>query len=131
LAEADYQKAVYYAPSSPFFMLNLSTTLQSEGKAEPAKEELAKAFKLDAGFTSKIMTQMAVQKYQTGQKDAAFEYLNEAIAANTTNADAFYYRGLFYLDEKKNKEALADLQRSKAINPNNSTIDNFIQQAKQ
>jgi len=131
LAEADYQKAVYYAPSSPFFMLNLSTTLQSEGKAEPAKEELAKAFQLDAGFTSKIMTQMAVQKYQTGQKDAAFEYLNEAIAANTTNADAFYYRGLFYLDEKKNKEALADLQRSKAINPNNSTIDNFIQQAKQ
>ena len=147
-----YQKAVQWNPSSPFFNLNCAQALGSIGKEREAGEKMKEAFALDPDSTSHILSQMAVEKYQSGEKDRAFQLLESAIRGNTSNADSYFCRGVLYLTDAQEKEAhhaptretkeekkkaLADLETVQSLNPTpekNPTIRNldvFIDQAKQ
>jgi len=115
-AEQAYGRAVYWSPASPYFILNWVTSLEKVGKTEEARQQTAKSFSIDAAFTSKILAQMAFERYQTGDKAAAFRYVNEA-AGNTASPEAFYCRGLIYLSEKNKKKALADFIYTQNLHP--------------
>ena len=136
-AATAYEEAVHWNPSSPFFNINWSFALQKLGKAEEAKAALDKAFALDPAFAAKVLSQMAFEKYRAGDKPKAFEILAEALQRNTSSAEAYYCRGILYLQEKKKSQALKDLEAAKRLNPTpekNPSIqqlDQFIEQAKQ
>jgi len=115
-AEQAYGRAVYWSPASPYFILNWVTSLEKVGKTEEARQQTAKSFSIDAAFTSKILAQMAFERYQAGDKATAFRYVNEA-AGNTASPEAFYCRGLIYLSEKQKKKALVDFIYTQNLHP--------------
>ena len=135
-AEA-YEEAVHWNPSSPFFNINWSKALTKAGKAKEAEAPLAKAFELDPNFAAQVLSQMAYEKYRAGDKPKAFEILAESLQKNTASAEAYYCRGIIYLQEKKKGLALKDLEAAKNLNPTpekNPSIrglDELIEQAKQ
>ena len=49
--------------------------------------------------------------------DAALKEFDEVVAGNPSMADAYYYRGLVYLDKKQNTQAKADLQKLLELEP--------------
>jgi tetratricopeptide (TPR) repeat protein len=135
-AEQAYQEAVHWDPSSPFFIVNWATSLEKLGKEKEARDELEKAFQFDPAFTAKILAQMAFEKYRSGDKQKAFQFLDEAIRGNTSSAEAYYCRGILYLSEKNKKLALADFETVKSLqptpekNPSIQSLDQFIEQAR-
>ncbi len=134
--EAAYRKAVQWAPSSPYFLVNHAHSLADIGDSSACKAELEKAFQLDPSFTSGILSQVGLEEFRTGQKEIAFGDLNEAIQGNPSNAEAYYYRGLLYLVEKKKSKALKDFLTAKKLMPNPppgsriKSLDDLIQQSK-
>ncbi|HJT22942.1 MAG TPA: hypothetical protein VJ873_00080, partial [bacterium] len=131
-----YGEAVHWNPSSPFFNINWSKALQKVGKTKEAEAPLEKAFELDPNFAAQFLSQMAYEEYRAGDKPKAFEILAEALQRNTASAEAYYCRGVLYLQEKKKGLALKDLEAAKTLNPTpdkNPSIrglDEFIEQAK-
>ena len=69
-------------------------------------------------------------EYRAGHREAAFAYLEEAIRGNKASAEPFYCRGIFLLDGKKKKEALADLEEAKRLDPTLQGIDSLLDQAR-
>lgn len=134
-AEKAYKKSVQLAPSSPTFLICWATLLQKTGKNQEARDQIRKAFALDPGFSAKFLAQMALEEYKAGEKEQAFQYLDESIQNNTACAEAYYCRGILYLNEKKKKNALEDFEKIRGLNPipeKNSIIqslDQLIQQA--
>lgn len=135
-AESAYRKAVQWAPSSPFFLVSHANSLKVVGDTSGYQRELEKAFHLDSSFTSGVLSQMGLQEYQNGQKEKAFVDLNEAIKGNSSNAEAYYDRGLLYLIEKNKSKALDDFLKAKSLSPNPppgsriKSLDELIQQSK-
>lgn len=125
-AAKDYQQAVLLAPASPYFRVNWSQALEADGQGPEAQNQLNQAFALDSDFTAKTLTQLALEKYQNGQKDPALAELTLALAHSPNYGTAYFYRGLIYLDEKKRKLAQADLTKAKSLDPNNPQIDKFL-----
>ncbi len=135
-AEQAYANAVHWNPSSPFFNVNWSLALQKIGRTVEASQRMQKAFELDPFFTSKILAQMAFQEYRSGDKAGAFGLAGAAIQGNTTSAEAYYARGVLYLEENKKSLALRDFETVRSLNPtpekNPSVqgLDQLIEQAK-
>jgi Tfp pilus assembly protein PilF len=129
LAVQSYERAVYFAPASPYFRMSFSQALEAAGQKGKAKDQLNQAFALDPAFTGKLLTQTALQKYQNGQPEVALAELTEAIRRDGSNGAAYYYRGLIELDKKNKKLALADLAKAKELNPGNAQIDKFLSEA--
>jgi len=134
-AEKAYGQAVYWSPASPYFILNWMTSLEKIGKTEEAQTETQRAFDSDPAFSAKILSQMAFEKYQAGDKSTAFRYVNEAAQGNTLSAEAFYCRGILYLSEKEKRKALADFEYVQSLHPDpfkNSSVqhlDELIQES--
>ena len=150
-AVESYQKSVQWDPASPFFILNWAQALQREGKDPEAEEKVKQAFALDPDSASHILTQIGLQKFAASDKEGAFRLLGEAIQGNTSNAEAYYCRGVLYLTDaqdqegnhapareraEEKKKALADLEKVKSLDPapekypNIRNLDVFIAQAK-
>ncbi len=135
-AEQAYENAVHWNPSSPFFNVNWSLALQKTGRTVEASRRMQKAFELDPFFTSKILAQMAFQEYRSGDKTGAFGLAGAAIQGNTTSAEAYYVRGVLYLEENRKSLALKDFETVKSLgptpekNPSVQGLDQLIEQAK-
>lgn len=128
-----YQKAVHFAPSSPFFWTNLSLAQRENGKTDDASQSIQKAFELDSAFTAKVLAQSAVLDFQSGRKIWAQEKLRVAMLGNTMVAEPYFYRGLMEMDAHDKREALDDfLEAKKRVDPANpgvlSNLDQFIEQ---
>lgn len=137
LAERAYRNAVLLAPASPFFIVNHALVLGELGRTDESKKILDMAFALDPNFTSNVLDQMAVDHFQKGDKEKAYDFLSQSIQGNTANAVSYYYRGLLLLLDKRKKAALEDLlnaQRLRTGEPAQDRIiqnlDDFIHQAK-
>jgi tetratricopeptide (TPR) repeat protein len=134
-AEQAYGQAVHFSPASPYFILNWMTSLEKVGKTKEAQKEMQKAFDSDSTFSAKILSQMAFEKYQAGDKAGAFRYVNLAAQGNTLSAEAYYCRGIIYLSEKEKKKALNDFLYVQSLNPDpfkNSSVqhlDELIQES--
>jgi tetratricopeptide (TPR) repeat protein len=135
-AEEAYRQSVFWDPSSPLFNINWAESLRELGQGEESKAEMNKAFELDPGFTSKVLAQMAFEKYRAGDKPLAFQYLGEAIKGDTSCPEAYFCRGVLYLSENKKSLALKDLETVQNLhptpdkNPYIQNLDLWIEQAK-
>ena len=134
LAVEAFQTAVKWAPSSPFFWINLAQAQQADGKPREASLSTQQAFGLDSSYTAKILAQAALLDYQTGKKAGALDKLQAAMNGNTTVAEPYFYRGLMEMDAHLKKQALRDfLEAKKRVDPVNpgmmSNLDDFIRQA--
>jgi tetratricopeptide (TPR) repeat protein len=135
-AEKAYHNAVKEDSSSPFFMVNWAVSLEKIGRLQDSQRTMQRALLLDPYFTSKILSQLAFEKYNVGDKKTAFRYLEEAVHGDTSCAETYYCRGILYLSENNKKKALADLVRVKNLhpdpnkNPSIQSLDRFIEQAK-
>jgi tetratricopeptide (TPR) repeat protein len=135
-AEQAYKKSVQWAPTSPVFLINWAVLLQKTGKDQQAREQFEKAFVLDPQFTAKTLAQMGLEEYRSGEKQLAFQCLNEAIRGNTACAEAYYCRGVLYLTEKNGKKALEDFKKTRDLhptpeqNPSIRFLDELIRQSR-
>ena len=112
-----YGKAVQWAPSSPFFIICWAHSLRDSGKEQEANAQIQKAARLSPAFTSNVIYQMAQQEYGAGNKKKAFQYAEEAVRANPENAEAYYNRGILYLQEKEKKKAIVDFVKTESFQP--------------
>jgi hypothetical protein len=129
LAVVAYQKAVHFAPASPFFWANLSMAQEDNGQSTDASLSRQKAFGLDSAFTARCLSQAAVLDYQTGRKAEALERLRVSMDGNTSVSEPYYYRGLIEMDAHQNREALNDfLEAKKRVDPANpGSMTNLVQ----
>jgi O-antigen ligase len=116
-AEEASRNSVKWAPSSPFFILSWALSLEKLGKTREAQDQFEQAFKLDPYFSADTLSKMAQEEYRLGDKAAAFHHLDQAIRSNTSCAEAYYRRGLLYLNENENKKALTDFETVKNFDP--------------
>ena len=134
-AEEAYRMAVHWAPASPYFILNEAAALEKIGKNKESQEQMAAAFTLSPDFTSKVLSQMAFEAYRSGDKQTAFERINQAVTGDASSPEAFYCRGILYLSEREKKKARADFETVKKLgptpekNPSIQNLDQFLEQA--
>jgi tetratricopeptide (TPR) repeat protein len=51
--------------------------------------------------------------------DQAMAHFDRAVRENPSLAEAYYYRALVYMNQSKNAEAKADLEKLLQLDPNN------------
>ncbi|HEV3076228.1 MAG TPA: tetratricopeptide repeat protein [Thermoanaerobaculia bacterium] len=112
------KKALEIKPDDPETLQLLVNVLVDAGRETEAQTYLAKlpqGTKLDP----ERLINVGIKYYNTKQIDKALEEFNRVIADNPDLAEAYYYRGLVYLNKGKVPEAKADFQKLLALDPKN------------
>jgi tetratricopeptide (TPR) repeat protein len=97
----------------------LVNLLVQAGKEEEAKQYMAKlpeGAKVDAD----TVLNMGIKAFNDGNMDKAFAAFDKAVKENPDRADAYYYRGLIFLNKSKNAEAKADFNKYLQLDPNDT-----------
>jgi tetratricopeptide (TPR) repeat protein len=123
--------------------------LKRERKMNQAFAEISKAIKLDPNnsdlyvLSGEIGLIMFELEFPGAQDDKKFDFekndywwlavddLSKAIKLNSSNAAAFYLRGIAYLMANKKKEAIKDLEKADSLKPGNNQIADALRNAKQ
>ena len=100
----------------------LINILVGAGREAEAKQYMAK---LPAGakMDADTILNMGIKAFNDNQMDKAFEAFDRAVKENPERADAYYYRGLVYLNKGKHAEAKADFLKLLALDPKNKYAD--------
>ena len=115
---ATLKKALELKPDDPDTLQLLVNVLVDAGRETEAQTYLAKlpqGTKMDP----ERLINVGIKYYNTKQIDKALEEFNRVIADNPNLAEAYYYRGLVYLNKGKVPEAKADFQKLLALDPKN------------
>jgi len=115
---ATLKKALELKPDDPDTLQLLVNVLVDAGRETEAQTYLAKlpqGTKMDP----ERLINVGIKYYNTKQIDKALEEFNRVIADNPSLAEAYYYRGLVYLNKGKVPEAKADFQKLLALDPKN------------
>ncbi len=115
---ATLKKALEIKPDDPDTLQLLVNVLVDAGHEAEAQTYLAKlpqGTKLDP----ERLINVGIKYYNTKQIDKALEEFNRVITDNPDLAEAYYYRGLVYLNKGKVPEAKADFQKLLALDPKN------------
>jgi tetratricopeptide (TPR) repeat protein len=75
--------------------------------------KLPQGAKVDAD----TLINVGIKYYNQKQLDKALEQFNRVVAENPEMAEAYYYRGLVYLNKNKVPEAKADFKKLLEIDP--------------
>jgi tetratricopeptide (TPR) repeat protein len=112
------KQALTLAPDDPVTLQLLVNILVGAGRETEAQTYMAKlpqGTKVDAN----TLLNIGIQHFNDGKMDQAFSQFDRVIRENPELPDAYYYRALVYLNQGKNAEAKADLQKLLSIDPNN------------
>jgi tetratricopeptide (TPR) repeat protein len=115
---AALKQALELKPDDPETLQLLVNVLVDAGREQEAQTYLAKlpqGTKLDP----ERLINVGIKYYNTKQIDKALEEFNRVIVDNPDLAEAYYYRGLVYLNKGKVPEAKADFQKLLALDPKN------------
>jgi len=115
---ATLKKALGLKPDDPDTLQLLVNVLVDAGRETEAQTYLAK-LPQGAKLDPERLINLGIKAYNEKQIDKAFEEFNRAIADNPDLAEAYYYRGLVYLNKGKVPEAKADFQKLLALDPKN------------
>jgi tetratricopeptide (TPR) repeat protein len=94
----------------------LASLLLEGGKLDEGKamlEALPEGTVKDAG----VYANLGILFMNKSRAADAVTYLTKALAIDSADADLYYYRGLAYMQEKKNAEAKADLKKYLELKP--------------
>jgi tetratricopeptide (TPR) repeat protein len=75
-----------------------------------------------AGIESRVLLGEGMSTYIQGQDNHAIAELNQAVALDPKNAQAFYYRGLTYSRKEDYDHAVADFNRAIQLNPQDEQV---------
>jgi tetratricopeptide (TPR) repeat protein len=119
-AEADIKAAFALQPARPFAYRMRGRLLALQGKNTEARADLAKAIQMSAQRASKYLSyqergQFLLRIMELPEAQADFE---AAVRLDPTKASGYVGRALTYKAMGKIGEALADLNRAKAVEPN-------------
>jgi tetratricopeptide (TPR) repeat protein len=95
-------------------MINLLASVNREEEAKTYMARLPQGVKIDPA----IGLNLGIKHFNEGKMEAAMTEFNNVITANPDVADAYYYRALVYLNQNKNAQAKADLQKLLQLDPN-------------
>lgn len=96
--------------------INLLVAADREDEAQTFMARLPEGEKVDPN----ALLNMGIRLYNENELEGALEKFNRAVAENPNLADVYYYRGLVYLGQEKNAEALADFKKLLEIQPNHA-----------
>ena len=115
---ATLKKALEVKPDDPDTLQLLVNVLVDAGHETEAQTYLAK-LPQGAKLDPERLINVGIKYYNTKQIDKALEEFNRVIADNPDLAEAYYYRGLVYLNKGKVPEAKADFQKLLTLDPKN------------
>ena len=94
----------------------LVNLLVADGKEEEAQAWMAK---LPQGTTvdPNALLNLGIKAYNEKKLDDAVKYFDRVVQENPSLPDAYYYRGLVYLNQNKTAEAKADFQKLLELDP--------------
>jgi tetratricopeptide (TPR) repeat protein len=114
-AERSGRRAVELAPESPFFKVQWVLALLRLGREGEARKTLREAFDSSPDFAAKALAQLATDEYLRGDGVFALRLLDEAVAGNTSSAEAYQFRGLVKQQMGRTEDALKDLIRARQL----------------
>jgi tetratricopeptide (TPR) repeat protein len=116
-AIATLKRALEVAPDDPETLKLLVNLLVASGKEEEAKAYMAKMPEGVAVDPNSLLN-LGIKAYNDKKLDAAADYFSRVVKENPGLADAYYYRGLVFLNQGKSAEAKADFQKVVELDPN-------------
>lgn len=111
------KKAAELDPSDTDSRLLLASLLVEQGQVDEGKTILES---LPAGSVKDpaIYVNLGIVFMNKKKPEDASAYLTKAVELDPTQADSYYYRGLAYVQAKKNAEAKADFKKYLELAPN-------------
>jgi predicted negative regulator of RcsB-dependent stress response len=94
-------------------IVNLLVGAGREAEAQAYMAKLPQGAKVDAD----TLINVGIKYYNEKQLDKALEQFNRVVTENPELAEAYYYRGLVYLNKNKVPEAKADFKKLLEIDP--------------
>jgi len=110
------KKSLDTAPNDPDTLQLLISLLVAQNKEAEAKvymEKLPQGTKIDP--TARL--NVGIKAYNERKLDEALKQFDQVVQENPSMGEAYYYRGLVYLNMNKTKEAKADFQKLLEIDP--------------
>jgi tetratricopeptide (TPR) repeat protein len=117
-ATARLKEVVAAKPDDAGALQLLIDILVQGGKEDEAKQYMARLPE-GAKMDPNTVLNMGIKAFNDGKMDKAFEAFDRAVKENPERADAYYYRGLVFLNRNKNAEAKADFEKLLSLDPNN------------
>jgi len=115
-AEETLKKSLAIKPDDTQAIQVLVNLLVADGKEEEAQTWMAK---LPQGTTvdPNALLNLGIKAYNEKKLDDAVKYFDRVVHENPSLADAYYYRGLVYLNQNKTAEAKGDFQKLLELDP--------------
>lgn len=121
-AIAKLKQVLAAKPGDPGVLQLIIDMLVQTGREEEAKQYMAQ---LPAGakMDAETVLNMGIKAFNANQMDKAFQYFDQVVKDYPERPDAYYYRGLVYLNRSKHAEAKADFQKLLQLDPNGKFAD--------
>lgn len=134
-----YQKALQLKPADSDIAYYIALMYVEKQDWDNAKSYLNKAIAINKNntkaieFLQSVNEQMnldtlnkAIAHYEAEQYDESFKILNEILASDTSNAYAYYYRGMIYDVKEKRNEAINDFKKAYSLNKEFEIVNYLI-----
>jgi tetratricopeptide (TPR) repeat protein len=117
-AIASLKKSLEYAPDDAATLQLLVNLLVGANREDEAKVYMAK---LPQGATvdPNTILNLGIKEFNGGKMDQALVHFDRAVRENPNLAEAYYFRALVYMNQEKNAQARADLEKLLQLDPNN------------
>lgn len=138
-AIAFYQKALQMEPTNSDIAYYIAVLYAENEDIENAKTYLNKSIALNKNnqkaldfmqnlneHISSDNLNKAISFYEAEQYDESLELLNKVIASDSSNAYAYYYRGMIYDVKEKRNEAINDFKKAYTLNKEFEIVNYLI-----
>jgi tetratricopeptide (TPR) repeat protein len=121
-AVAKLKQVLAAKPGDPAVLQLMIDMLVQAGREEEAKQYMAQ-MPAGAKMDAETVLNMGIKAFNANQMDKAFGYFDQVVKDHPERPDAYYYRGLVYLNRGKHAEAKADFQKLLQLDPNGKFAD--------
>jgi len=115
------KKSLALAPDDVDSM-RLIASLLVEANREPEAQAYIAKLPAGAGLDPNTLLNVGIKSFNEGKIDQALSDFNRVVEQNPELPDAYYFRGLVYLNQGKNAEAKADFQKLLQLAPNHDKV---------
>jgi len=121
-AIAKLKQVLAAKPGDPAVLQLMIDMLVQAGREDEAKQYMAQ-MPAGAKMDAETVLNMGIKAFNANQMDKAFGYFDQVVKEHPERSDAYYYRGLVYLNRGKHAEAKADFQKVLQLDPNGKFAD--------
>ena len=125
VARTFFEEALKYNPKNAPAYYGLAEVLTEMGKEDEAANNYELALTNDKDL-SEIYTPLGALYFQKGEIAKAETYLTKAVAASTTDPQAFYYLGLVRYTQNQNDAAVTAFKKSQSLDASNPEVSFYL-----